>query len=52
MNKIKLMLVLAAAEQLFDTFEEISRHSPSTLTIDDLNLLLEKWRQYKSLMSE
>ena len=52
MNKMKLMLVLTAAEQLIDCFEALSKHPSDTLLVGDLIELLEKWRQYKQLLAD
>jgi hypothetical protein len=52
MNKIKLMLVLTAADQLIDCLNDLSGYPPDTLSKADLIALLEKWRQYKQLLAD
>lgn len=52
MNKLKLMLVLTAADQLIDCLNDLSGYPSETLSKADLIALLEKWRQYKSLIQD
>jgi len=52
MNKMKLMIVLAASQLLMDKLDQLLKqfNDDEYLDAEDLGQLLELWRQYKSVM--
>lgn len=53
MNNAKLMLAMLANQQLIDALEKVATNFEGNENLfSEIKILVEKWRQYKSLIND